>query len=202
MMKRFDYRILIGAILIIGGVLALLDQTGYLRGASKLFWAGVWAAGGFIFLIWFFSDRSKWWAAIPGFTLAGLAVSTLVNQTDWGGLAFLGGMGIGFWAIYLSRRHDWWAIIPGGVLITLGITSALSTVYRTADTGGMFLVGLGITFLLVGLLARMRWAYIPAAVLFLIGLFVGTPFTGALQYVWIGLLLLVGIILLVSALRK
>ncbi len=202
-MRRFDFRILVGLILIIGGVLALLDQLGYLKGATNLFWAGILAAGAIIFLIWFFSDSSKWWAAIPGFTLAGLVVSTLVpNKAVWGGLAFLGGMGLGFWAIYLARRRYWWAIIPGGVLITLGAISAMTALYRAVETGGVFLVGLGITFLLVGLLAKMRWAFIPAAVLFLVGFFVGTPFSGVFEYIWIGLVLLVGIILLISAVRK
>ena len=74
-MKRFDYRIVIGAALILGGILMLLDQTGILHGATDFFWAGIFAIAAAIFLFWFFSDRSKWWAAIPGFTLAGLAAS-------------------------------------------------------------------------------------------------------------------------------
>ncbi len=202
-MKRFDFRILVGLILIVGGGLALVEQLGYLKGVTNFFWAGVLAVGAVIFLIWFFGDRSKWWAAIPGFTLAGLAISVVVpDKSLWGGLAFLGMMGLGFWAIYFSQRRYWWAIIPGGILITLGATSALAAKYQVANTGGVFLVGLGITFLLVGLLANMRWAYIPAAVLFLIGFCVGTPFSGMFEYVWIGLLLLMGIIFLINALRK
>src|SRR5512137_1527927 len=126
-MKRFDYRILIGAALILGGILMLLDRTGVLTGATDLFWAGILAVGAVIFLVWFFSDRTKWWAAIPGFTLAGMAASALLlDRIGWGGLAFLGGIGAGFWAIYFSDRSRWWAIIPGGVLITLGFTSVVS----------------------------------------------------------------------------
>ncbi len=199
-MKRFDYRILVGAVLILGGVLALLDQTGVLKGASNFFWAGVLAIGAAIFLIWFFSDRTKWWAAIPGFALAGLAASTLLlDRIGWGGFAFLGGLGVGFWAVYLSDRSRWWAIIPGGVLITLGITSALTSSFNVVDTGGVFFVGLGITFVLVAFLAKMKWAFIPAAVMLLLGFFLGTPFVGALEYVWIGILLVVGAILVISA---
>ena len=202
-MRRFDYRVLVGAILILGGILALLDQTGILRGATNLFWAGLLAAGAVIFLVWFFSDRSKWWASIPGFALAGLAVSTLIlDQIGWGGFAFLVGIGAGFWAIYLSGRERWWTIIPGGVLITLGISSALSTTYGVADTGGVFFAGLGITFLLVAWLTKMRWAFVPAAALLLVGFFVGTPFVGALEYVWIGILLVVGTIMVISAIRR
>jgi hypothetical protein len=199
-MKRFDYRILIGAVLILGGILMLLDRTGLLKGASDFFWAGILAVGAAIFLFWFFSDRSKWWAAIPGFTLAGMAASSLLlDRIGWGGLAFLGGIGLGFWAIYFSGRERWWAIIPGGVLLTLGVTSVMSDAYGVMDSGGIFFVGLGITFLLVALLAKMKWAFIPAAVLLLLGFFLGTPFVGILEYAWIGILLVVGGILVISA---
>jgi hypothetical protein len=201
-MKRFDYRILVGAALILGGILMLLDKTGILKGATDLFWAGILAVGAALFMFWFFSDRSKWWAAIPGFTLAGMAASSLLlDRIGWGGLAFLGGIGLGFWAVYLSGRQRWWAIIPGGVLLTLGLTSALTEAFRITETGGVFFVGLGITFLLVALLAKMKWSYIPAAVLLILGFFLGTPFVGVMEFVWIGVLLLGGVILIVAALR-
>jgi hypothetical protein len=198
-MRRIDYRIFVGAALILGGVLALLDQTGVLKGATSFFWAGILAFGAVVFLLWFFSDRSKWWAAIPGFALAGLAASTLLlDRIGWGGFAFLVGLGIGFLAVYLSDRSRWWAIIPGGVLTTLGVESAMTSSLNVADTGGVFMLGLGITFLLVALLARMRWAFIPAAVLLLLGFFLGTPFVGALEYVWIGILFIVGVALVIN----
>ena len=201
-MKRFDYRILIGAALILGGILMLLDKANILKHATDFFWAGVLALGAAIFLFWFFSDRSRWWAAIPGFTLAGMAASTLLlDRIGWGGLAFLGGIGVGFWAVYLRRPDHWWAIIPGGVMLTLGFSSALSEAFSITDTGGIFFVGLGLTFLLVALLARMKWAYIPAAVLLLLGFFLGTPFTGVLEFVWIGILLVAGLMLVISAFR-
>jgi hypothetical protein len=202
-MKRFDFRILIGAALVLGGILMLLDRIGILKGATDLFWAGVLAVGAAIFLVWFFSDSTKWWAAIPGFTLAGMAASSLLlDRIGWGGLAFLGGIGLGFWAVYFAKRERWWAIIPGGVLITLGITSVMTDVYGVIDSGGVFFVGLGITFVLVALLAKMKWAFIPAAVLLLLGFLLGTPFVGAMEYVWIGVLLVAGAILVISAFRS
>jgi hypothetical protein len=202
-MKRFDYRILIGAALILGGILMLLDRSGLFKGATEFFWAGVLTIGAGIFLYWFFSDQSKWWAAIPGFTLAGMAASALLlDRIGWGGLAFLGGIGVGFWAVYLRQPAHWWAIIPGGVLLTLGFTSALTEAFNIVDTGGVFFVGLGLTFLLVALLAKMKWAFIPAAVLLLLGFFLGTPFVGVLEFAWIGILLIAGIVLVVSAIKS
>jgi len=202
-MKRFDYRILVGAALILGGILMLLEKTGVLKGAADFFWAGLLAIGAGIFLFWFFSDRSKWWAAIPGFTLAGMAASTLLlDRIGFGGLAFLGGIGVGFWAVYLRQPTNWWAIIPGGILLTLGFTAALAEAFKIAETGGVFFVGLGLTFLLVALLAKMKWAFIPAAVLLLLGFFLGTPFVGVLGYAWIGILLITGIVLVITAARS
>ena len=202
-MKRYDYRLLIGIGLILGGILMLLDRVNILKNATDFFWAGLLAIAAAVFLYWFISDRSRWWAAIPGFTLAGMAASSfLLDRIGWGGLAFLGGMGLGFWAVYLRRNDQWWAIIPGGVLLTLGFSSALTEAFRVSDTGGVFFVGLGLTFLLVALLARMKWAYIPAGVLLVFGFLLGAPFTGLLGYAWIGVLLLAGILLVISALRS
>lgn len=202
-MKRFDFRILIGAVLVLGGILMLLDQTGILRGATLLFWSGILAIGAALFLYWFFSERSRWWAAIPGFTLAGMAASSvLLDRLGWGGLAVLGGIGVGFWAVYLRDRRSWWAIIPGGVMLTLGVISAMTEAYRVVDTGGVLFVGLGITFLLVGFLANLKWSYIPAAVMLLLGILLGTPFVGLFQFVWIGVLLVAGVLLILSSLRS
>jgi hypothetical protein len=203
-MKRFDFRVLVGAALILGGILMLLDTTGVIVGATSFFWAGLLAIGAGIFLFWFFSDRSKWWAAIPGFTLAGIACSTLLKG-GWSDLAVLGGIGVSFWAVYLSGRQRWWAIIPGGVLLTLGITSALDSLNVTSkaiESGGVFFVGLGITFLLVAFLANMKWAFIPAAVLLLLGFFLTPPLSGVLEYAWIGILLIAGAVMVISAARK
>jgi hypothetical protein len=202
-MKRFDYRIIVGAALILGGILMLLDKAGILAGATGYFWAGLLAIAAAIFLYMFFSDREKWWAAIPGFTLAGMSASALLlDRLGWGGLAFLGGIGAGFWAVYFRDTRRWWAIIPGGVLLTLGATSAMGEAFEIVDTGGVFFVGLGITFLLVALLAKMKWAYIPAAVLLVLGFFLGTPFVGVLEYAWIGVLLLGGLALIIGSFRK
>jgi len=88
------------------------------------------------------------------------------------------------------------------MLLTLGFTSALTEAFNIVETSGVFFVGLGLTFLLVALLAKMKWAYIPAAVLLLLGFFLGTPFVGVLEYAWIGILLIAGIVLVISAARS
>ncbi|MEZ0396098.1 MAG: hypothetical protein ABWK53_06715 [Anaerolineales bacterium] len=200
-MKRIDLRLLLGSLLLIGGILLLLDTTEILPGAGQYFWAGLVAIAGAMFLFYYFTDRSKWWAAIPGFTLAGLAAAAMLpDRLGLEGLAFLSGIGLGFLAVFASDRRQWWALIPGGVLLTLAAISAMSEHYEIQETGGVFFVGLGLTFVLVAVLANMRWAYIPAGVLLIIGILLGTPFVGVLEYIWIGLLLLGGLALIVSAL--
>jgi hypothetical protein len=201
--KRIDFRILLGILLIFGSILGFLELQGVLTDASAFFWAIAFGVAALVFLYIFFTDRNNWWAAIPGFTLAGLsAASFLPEGLGWDGLAFLGGIGLGFWAVYFSGRERWWAIIPGGVLVTLGIVSMLSEGYNLVETGGIFFMGLGLTFLLVAILANMRWAYIPAAALLLVGLLVDTQYASAIQYAWVVVLLLAGGLMIFQALRK
>jgi hypothetical protein len=202
-MKRIDSRLLMGALLIFAGILMLLERFSILNNAVGLIWAGLWVIVSAIFLYWFFIDRSRWWAAIPGFSFAGLAAAALfLDRLGWGGMAFLGGVGAGFWAVYLRRSDHWWAIIPGGVLLTLGVTSTMPSTFNGNEKGSIFFVGLGFTFLLVAILAKMKWAYIPAAVLLVMGFLLGAVFSGALQFAWIGFLLLAGLLLVINSFRS
>lgn len=202
-MKRIDFRILLGVLLIFGSILGFLELQGILSDASSFFWAIVFGAAALVFLYIFFTRREHWWAAIPGFTLAGLAAASfLPTGLGWDGLAFLGGIGLGFWAVYISGRDRWWAIIPGGILLTLGAVSALSEKFGIIETGGIFFMGLGLTFLLVAILSSQRWAYIPSVALLLVGLLVDTQYASALQYAWIAVLLVAGGLMIFQALRK
>ena len=89
---------------------------------------------------------------------------------------FLGALGLAFFAVYLTGRERWWAIIPGGVLITLGLVAALTTRFGVVDNGGVLFAGIGVTFLLVGILSNARWAYIPGVTLLALGGLIGTAF--------------------------
>lgn len=198
-MKRVDFRILIGAGLIVMGALMLLERLGLFRGAVDLFWGAVFLIGGAYFLYRFASNPSiDWWAAIPGFALVGLASESLLPRMfgDWGGLFFLGALGLSFFAVYLSGRHRWWAIIPGGVLITLAVITVLEEGLGVQETGGFLFVGLGLTFLLVAVAASMRWAYIPGVILLAFGAVLGTTYVGALDFLWPAALVVCGLLLI------
>jgi len=175
-MKRLDPRIVIGSLLILAGGLGFLQAFGFLRNASDIFWGLVFLAAGAVFLFMFAGGfaSGQWWAAIPGLVLAGIGVLILLPDSldDLGGAVFLGAIGLSFWLVYLSGRERWWAIIPGGVMITLAGVTLTDTLFRGGDAGGgVFFIGLALTFLLVALLAGMRWAYWPAGALGVMGIF-------------------------------
>jgi hypothetical protein len=196
-MRRINPRLLIGILLVVGGFLSLLDVMGVISNAGGIFWGLVFGAAGLVFLYLLFSDQDiNWWAAFPGFTLIGLAVSSLLPDSldAYGGLAFFAGISLAFWWVYFADRQRWWAIIPAGVLLTLGVISVLeeTTVF---ETGGSLFLGLGLTFILVAVLpggGSRIWALIPGTILLVFGAILGTPLFGYAQYLWPALLILLG----------
>ena len=215
MLKRFDVRTVntVGAILlIVVGILLLLQNFGILGGVVALIWSLIFAAGGLIFLYMFLTNRTQWWAIIPGFTLLGLAALITLDQflprvgDALGGTIFLGGIGLAFWVIYFLNREHWWAVIPGGVMFTVALVAGLDAVFEGLEMGGVVLLGIGLTFGLLSLLptpqGRMRWALIPAAVLLVMGLLITAATTGILEYLWPAALIVVGLYLLFRMFRS
>ena len=207
-MKRFDPRIIIGTVLILAGGLGFLQAFGFLRNASDVFWGIVFLVAGAAFLTMFASGFASggWWAAFPGFVLAGIGVLILLpdSLSNIGGGVFLGAIGLSFWAVYMTGHDRWWAIIPGGVLLTLAVVSALpSNFIGGVDSGGVFFLGLALTFLLVALLARMRWAYWPAVVLGVFGAFLFFQSQiYLLSYIAAAALIGVGVFIILRSLRS
>ena len=204
-MNRINFRIFIGGALVLLGVLLLLQHMGIFRAAVDIFWGVIFLVGGLYFLYRFVLDvNGEWWAVIPGSALAGIGMTSLLPG-QWGGLFFLGFLGASFFAVYFVSRHDhWWALIPGGVLVTLGVVSVLSNgEFGIRDTGSIFFFGLGLTFLLVAVLASAQWSYIPGVVLLLMGVLLGyTQFTGVFNYIWPAALILVGLLLIFQFTRR
>lgn len=234
-MKRIDFRIVFGILLILGGALALMQTMGYLTNATDIFWSGIfvvaglafltllfdgnwWAAfpgftlvslgalillppalenfGGAIFLggialsfwyVYFTGRTERWWALIPAGVLSSLAVMILVSNwfEEYSGAVFLGGIGLAFFVVYLTDTTDrWWALIPGGVLSTLAGVTVAAEKFGEFQTAGFFFFGLAITFLLVALLAKMRWAYWPAMVLGIMGFLGIASLLDFANYIW------------------
>jgi hypothetical protein len=204
-MRIFESRIVWGILLILGGLLFLLENLAILS-ISGLFWAILFALAGLAFLSTFFSDRSAWWAIIPGVVLLTLGVFIAMSELApgfsgvVGGALFLGSISLAFWLVYLANRSNWWAIIPAGVMATLAIVSGLSELLPGMELGGLFFLGMGLTFALIGLLpnqgTNLRWAFIPAGIMIVFGVLLTAAAVDLFNYVWPVLLILGGLYLL------
>jgi hypothetical protein len=187
-MRRYDPRLIVGILLVLGGLLALLDQMGIIPNAWRIFWGLIFAAGGLAFLYMLINDRTSWWAAFPAFILFGLALSYFLPDSlrEYEGLLRLAGISFAFlWVYFTNTLERWWAIIPAGVLLTLGVVSALEST-SGVETGGILFLGLGLTFMLVAVLPGGRsrsWALIPGTILLVFGAFLGAV-RGGSEYFW------------------
>lgn len=210
MKTRFDARLVVGPLLILIGALFLLQNMGalgFLGALSEalwaLLWTGIFGIAGLGFLMMLLLNQENWWAAIPGFALLGLSGTILTAELLPGfplvGSIFLGSLALGFLVVYILHRENWWAIIPSGVLLTLAVVAGLDELVAM-DTGAIFFLGLGATFVLVGLLptseGRMTWAFIPAAVLLGLGVIIAASFQSFMNLLWGILLIGFGLLLI------
>lgn len=192
-MKRIDPSVLFGSVLILLGGLFVLQNMGVISDVGDVFWGFAFLAAGALFLFSYFTG--SWWAAIPGAVLAAIGVLILLPDSldEFGGAVFLGGIALAFWLVYLpSRKERWWALIPAGVLTTLAFVTFAPQLVGGVGTGAVFFLGLALTFLLVALLANMRWAFYPAAALGLFGMLLAFSLGDVADYLWAAVLISAG----------
>jgi hypothetical protein len=178
----------------LGALMLFPNELGNFGGA--LFLGGV---GLSFWYVYFTKPAERWWALIPAGVLTALAVMTVVAERykEFGGALFLGGIGLSFLAVYFTERVGrWWALIPAGVLITLASVTIAAEQVGKFQTAGIFFFGLAITFLLVALLAGMRWAYWPALILGIMGILGIASLLNIANYLWAVVLMGVGAFLL------
>lgn len=178
MNKQVQVGTVIFAIFLIAlGVVALLGNLNllpFMVDQSQMFWGIAFAVFGLGFLATFISNiNENWWAIIPSLTLLALAM-LIAMPLFWaaiGGAMFLGMIGLSFLIIFLTGRQErWWAIIPGGALFTLAAVALISELPDGGWlAGGALFLGLALTFLVIYLVMRMKWALWPAGVLALMG---------------------------------
>lgn len=188
--------------LVVAGVLLLLDNLNVFGERGSLVGAGMFALGGAVFLGVFAHDRRQWWAAIPGCTLVGLALSSLLRSGTWGGLAFLGSIGVGFVLVYLTDREQWWSLIPAGALLSVGTVSVLPGQAR----GGALFLGLAATFAVVALAPaageRQTWAWFPSAALAIVGTLLVGGVRDLIGLLWPVALIAVGLLIIIHRLVR
>jgi hypothetical protein len=212
-MKKYWLRVVGGILLIAAGIFQLLDWFEIIPdNILSYVWLVLFLVSGAVFVAAYITDRRHWWALIPGFTLIGLGVtvssSLLFTDVigDLGGSLFLGSMALGFWLIFALHRKHWWAGIPAGVLTTLAVVAGTEQLTRGLDGGTVFFLGFGLTFLLLYIVptprGRMTWPLIPAVILVVMGVLLGTGYVVALNYIGAIALIGVGIYLLVRSLKR
>jgi len=210
-MKTLQSRAVWGALLVIAGLLLLAESLKLIALGS--IWGILFLVAGAIFLAVLLTDRSSWWAAIPGMTLVGLGGLITVSELApglAGSLApglFLGCIGLGFLLVYLiTRGLQWWALIPGGILLTLGIAIGLEPIIGGEAFVAVFFLGMALSFLLVYLLpsryGKMGWAIIPAIVLGVIGIVFLSIAVEVAGLIWAVALIAGGVYLVLRGLRR
>ncbi len=199
-MKRINFNVLAGALLVALGVLMLLENLQIIPRATDMFWGALFVVGGGM-LLYFMAGNfaARWWAVIPAMVLLGLGLQNFLPESldNLSGMMLLGALGLSFFFVYLTGRDRWWALIPGGVLVTLAVISGLDS--SGVDSGPLLFLGLGLTFLLVGILptpaGRMSWAFIPGLILVLLGAFLGSDtLSGIVFYIVPAALVFAGVV--------
>ncbi|MFT3891005.1 MAG: hypothetical protein QM730_05175 [Anaerolineales bacterium] len=120
----------------------------------------------------YLTDRAKnWWALIPGGIMLFLAMVTLLVDNvggEWVGSLFLFMIGASFFVVYWSNRTRWWALLVAYIMFVLSIAPAMASFGGNAAAyfGPIFLLAIGIPFLVVYLRSAQNWwAFIPAGVM-------------------------------------
>lgn len=199
-----------GIILIAAGIIFLMDNLGIIMLDWETLIGPMFAIGGLVFLMVFIQNTDDWWALIPGFVLMGIGIIIFMSQNMesaaelWGGAVFLGLLGLAFLLVYISHRDNWWAIIPGGVLLTLAGVIIISD--NGVLSGGVFFLGLALTFGLVWILpkpsGKLNWALYPSVILAIIGVLMIMGVTNLINFVLPLALLVGGGTILYLAVRK
>jgi hypothetical protein len=207
-MKWLASRTLWGVLLIIGGIIFLLDNLGIFT-IGEAFWGVILGIGAIGFLSVYLSNRENWWALIPGMILLSVSALIIINAIfpgdtgALGGVIVLGGIGLAFLLIYLTNRENWWAIIPAGVMLTLSVVVLLGEAFSGIEVGGIFFLGLGLTFGLVAIIptphGQMKWAFIPAGIMIVMGLLITAALSPLINYIWPSALILAGLLLVFRA---
>ncbi len=82
-------------------------------------------------------------------------------------------LGLIFLATFVADRRQWWALIPGCILlgVALLLVNSQNELIPAQQAGALFLLSIGLPFLLIYLTdRRMWWALIPAGVLTVLAL--------------------------------
>jgi len=196
----------IGGLLILFGAVLLLEQFNILTGVPALLWGALLVLIGAALM----SDHLRLpgaaaWKVFPGMALIGMGIESMLPHSlkMLDGVAFLAAMGAAFVLFMQGTKRSWWAVIPAGVFFSLALTNLVDNVTKF-DAGGIFLIGLGVTFFVLALVSiqgeKREWGFIPGSVLVILGaLEYTTKFNVSWDYLLPGILILAGLLFLLRS---
>jgi len=200
-MMKLNWRAMVGVLLVVLGVLAMLQTLNVVQFEGDV-WLWVFAAIfavvglGFLYVL-VTGPVENWWAAIPGLSLLGLGVLMVLEGLpgvtgEWPAAIFMGCIGLSFVIVFLLDRARWWAVIPAGSLLSIALMILLPKM--GSWTASILFFGMAITFGVVALMGKnkMNWAWIPAAALLALGVFIPSVEGSMPWMIWPVVLIAVG----------
>ena len=161
------------------------------------------------FLVVFLRKRSQWWALIPFYILAALALMIPLIEIGvlgdaWVATFVLSAVALPFLVVFFRDRTNWWALIPSYVLLAIGLMVGLIDARVLVDLviPAYVMLSIAVPFFLVYFVNReQRWALIPGFIMGVMGLAFLVS-TELFQYAFPAALILVGGWVLVRAIRQ
>jgi hypothetical protein len=207
-------RVLVGAMLILIGVLALVQNFDLLPIEGEHVFGSICFIGGTMVFALGRQERHAF-KFYGGLALMFVGFATLADAT---GLVPGGAVGAVFlWTVaglllrvYLNRRERYWAVIPAGVLFTLGAMACLEGyhVIHGESTGALFFLGIAATFGYLYIVRNERnkldWAKYPATATLALSVLVyfSDRHYDAGPVIFATLFILAGLALIVKTLRE
>jgi len=166
-----------GILLVGGGILALVQQMGYIEQFSDTIWMWVFAILSLVaFSSYIVSGWKQWGWLFPVGIFGGLTVTIAmaanhVNNASVGSPLFFGLL-LPFVVAYLTdRTRNWWALIPGALMLFLAMTTLLVDTIGGEWIGSMFLFLIALGFFAIYMNNQTRiWALIVAYVMFVLSI--------------------------------
>lgn len=162
-------------VLFVIGLIIAVEEFGWIGDD----WVGALVLGSIAlpFLVVFLWNKANWWALIPFYVLASLAIMIPLIETHilgdaWIATYVLGSIALPFLVVYFRDRQHWWALIPAYVLLVIGLMVGLIDARVLVDLviPAYIMLAIAAPFFLVYFINReLSWALIPGSILAVIG---------------------------------
>jgi hypothetical protein len=134
-------------------------------------------------IVYIFNRKEHWWALIPGWATAVLALIILISDVWSGeiiGSLVMWAIALPFIFVYFRNREHWWALIPGFIMAGMGVVVLMAGRSAEEIIGTFVLLTIAAPFAAVFFFTKGNWwAIIPAGILTTLGLIV--PFASRIE---------------------